>query len=928
MIRFAVLAALLALSPGLAHAGPLVGALFTGAFWSTTVGAALLDIGTSLVLGALSNVLQRKRGVKQPGLRTEVSTQGETTPQTIMVGKYATNGHLTAPFMSHSTLASAALPASKIGFGKYRTHIYTLSDMRITALDEIYIDGTKFLLSALGGSSIYGVTPSSGKYAGKFYVKWYDGTQVAADTMLRNAYGNHPERPWTVNHIGIGVAYAIVTFVLDTELWQGEPSCRFVVRGLPLLDPRTATTAYTANAAVILWNLFRGITMPDGNVYGLGVDTAALPSAWWFAAMNACDAVAMPFNAGYEIRVANPGLGGDMPLDVVSILGDACSAEFCDAGGTWLIRVGAVSLPVATVTDDDIYRTKQHSYDPYPAVDETYNAVHAQYPDANNGWNVREAPPLYSSTYEAEDGGQRHIADVSLPAVGSASQVQFLMQAWLKDARRKRQHVEVLPADYGFLFPMDAISRSSVVHNYTSKVFEIGKIVEDPITGALVVHHRERDPSDYGTGGFTPISLNDPAPNVVTLTPDVLQSWSVVAGQVNDASSTARRPALVFGWAATDLLPLDTITVQWRVQGQTTVFEATTANIGALTLTVSEGILPSTSYEARAIINGTRPTTWTSWVSATTGSILLTSADVDVQAEIPFLFQDIEVFETSQAAFQFKKTGPAVVAIMGAGASGSAAAAFGSGTTPTAKIIASGGGAGGLAIKLLNVTSLTDTYVITLGAGGLGVTPPASPTNAVNVTPGNAGGASSFVGPGINMTAGGGQPGQGAGTVNSSAARSVSGGLGGTAIGGDLNYTGGRGGNISTVVVNNVVRGASGGGGQNMGLAQGSPDAQDLLNITTGNHLGIRGDAIPVATRQMSTAPVPWMYYSDFNFSGREGLVAAAAILLGQVNDITEFATGTGGAATVAPNASDRQSSADAGPGLCFIFYLKTNAFN
>ncbi len=112
--------------------------------------------------------------------------------------------------------------------------------------------------------------------------------------------------------------------------------------------------------------------------------------------------------------------------------------------------------------------------------------------------------------------------------------------------------------------------------------------------------------------------------------------------------------------------------------------------------------------------------------------------------------------------------------------------------------VASGAGAGGLAIKAAQL-QLNDALTITIGAGG---TKGTSPT---------AGGATTVYGAGLNIRAGGG----GAGLINSQPYTSafVSGGTGGTATGGDWNLTGGAGGSAALSPYGGGYEGAMGGGG-------------------------------------------------------------------------------------------------------------------
>ena len=123
---------------------------------------------------------------------------------------------------------------------------------------------------------------------------------------------------------------------------------------------------------------------------------------------------------------------------------------------------------------------------------------------------------------------------------------------------------------------------------------------------------------------------------------------------------------------------------------------------------------------------------------------------------------------------------------------------------------ATGGGAGGYSEKTFAVTA-GETFTVTIGAGGSS----ALAVNDINSSRvGNAGANSSFVtasaAVSVNMAANGGGAGQFSAATSS--AITTAGGTGGTASGGDFNYTGGAGGSITRVANNSKSAMTTGGG--------------------------------------------------------------------------------------------------------------------
>lgn len=598
-----------------------------GAFAGSVVGQLL--IGTAL--SALGTALNRQNQPDNPGIRTEVTTEGSVTPQTLILGRYATAGNLVAPPYASGT--PRGIPNG------FRHALRDISDLPITAYRAIWIDGDRYgmddLENATDSNGINYLTPKTGDFVDALRIVFYDGTQTAADPLMLAEFGAHAERPWQVDMIGRGVAYVRTTFRYDPELYQGEPSVLIEADGLALYDPRKdganggtgahrwgnqSTWELTENPAVMVYNLLRGLPLPDGGVYGLGVDKDDLPAEWWHVAMDKCDELVGSnprYRAGYEVKMATAEDGGDAPLDVIDELLKAMDAEICDLGGTWIIRAGSPLAPVATITDEDILRSSPQDLDPFKGLAETFNAVRASHPLPSSMWKATEAPPRYDDVAEAEDG-QRLVADIDLPAVPYKVQVQRLMRAWLKDARRMRQHTLVLPPQYSYLTPLDTIEWSSDRNGYITKLFEIGDVEIDAMSLSVRVTLRERNPADYDWQPDYELPTEAPSQVIAPINRVPLPGFQVQAVAIKDAGGNSRRAAIEMTWPGD--LSSDIRTIAWQIR---LLSNAEKVNVGSMSdvaegqVIVSENVLPQTTYQVRA--RGLRERTeWTDWISVTT----------------------------------------------------------------------------------------------------------------------------------------------------------------------------------------------------------------------------------------------------------------------------------------------------------------------
>lgn len=637
---FAAVLLVALLSAGAAAADPIT-ALITAinAFAATSaVAAFVVRMGMSLVFSALATALAGKPSQRQPGIKTEHSTTGGVNPQTFILGTYATAGNMAAP------------PYTEPNSGKYPniylTYVVDIADM----------PGVTFSRLMVSGEYIEDLQPSSdpqrdyeGEMEGVYphlWLTWHDGSQTAADPYMMEHYATHAERPWSADMIGTGLTYAVVTFKYNRERWNQLPGVRFEVRGIPLYDPRAdetvggtgaqrwgdpATWAQTDNPAVMIYNILRGLTLPDGRRWGGQVAAADLPLDNWFAAMNECDlAVALEaggtepqYRAGLEVSVDTE------PAAVIEELMKACSASISEVGGVYKLRVGPPALPVFFMSDDDVVVDRPQSLAPYPGLDGVHNAIHASHPSPAALWESRDAPPRYNAEWEAEDGGRQLVAQVDLPAVASDTQVQRLMRAWIEDERRFRRHSLTLPPEAAVLEPLDAVAWTSAREGYSAKVFEIGEATDDLATCLQALAMRERDAGDFAWDAAVhelPVVHPDPRPNVPERRR--LEMLAVQPYAVVDGGGIGRRPGLLLTWDASLTASHEAVEYEVQLAGGAPVTAGMVPDATVGQVVIGEGLLASTAYRIRARLLSGRRGDWSGWVSAQTDDLRLGKTDL------------------------------------------------------------------------------------------------------------------------------------------------------------------------------------------------------------------------------------------------------------------------------------------------------------
>ena len=495
-----------------------------GASLATTIFGRLI---ASVALSALSRALAPRQ--KLPGLRNQQPMTGEAAPASFILGQYVTKGHKFAPDMAQGNynkwkqawLSSPRAIGEGAGYGLVAVYI---NGERITPEAATSPDGYGNVLEVNGSDQVA-------------WVRWKDGTQTTADAMLLDKHGAHPERPWSADMIGAGVAQAIVTVKRATSVWGAShpwPDYMFEVTGRALWDRRkdstmggsgahrwnnAATWEYSQNPAVMIDNILRGVEVAPGRVWGVKAPGDRIFGT--AAAANVCDQAVSISGGGTEPRYrANiEVLATDTPAEIIEELSKACNGALAQLGYGWRFRAGPPGLPVMSITDNDIIITREQDFDPFRQESEIVNAISARFTAPGKGYQPRETSEITNADWLAEDGGKRRHIVVDLPAVTAIRQARRVARAMVKDHRRQRVHVFALGPHAAALEPLDVIAWTSARNGYDGKSFEVLDIADDLMTGVRVLTVREVNPADYDYD--TDDDLDDVTLSVKRVRPDM-----------------------------------------------------------------------------------------------------------------------------------------------------------------------------------------------------------------------------------------------------------------------------------------------------------------------------------------------------------------------------------------------------------------------
>lgn len=250
-----------------------------------------------------------------------------------------------------------------------------------------------------------------------------------------------------------------------------------------------------------------------------------------------------------------------------------------EAGGSYKFYVGAPDDEIFSFTDSEIISTQEQSFTPFYGLEDSINGIQSTYPNPEEGWKTKTAPPLIRTDLEVLDGNRRLMANVPLDMVWSAGQVQRLQKSALEEAQRARRHTFVLGPEAWVLEPGDVISWTSARNGYITKLFRVDGVADRADLDVLV-DLTEVDPSDYNWDFFTDFTPVFDGPLVIVDTPPLpAAGWMAYGVEISDNDGNPRRPGIEVQYQS-GLQNIEAIRVQVRLVGSETAFIDTTASYG------------------------------------------------------------------------------------------------------------------------------------------------------------------------------------------------------------------------------------------------------------------------------------------------------------------------------------------------------------
>ena len=219
---------------------------------------------------------------------------------------------------------------------------------------------------------------------------------------------------------------------------------------------------------------------------GFGSPYSEIDETVLIAAANICDeSVTLP-DSGSESRYTVNGLfeWGE-PRSIIPRLAGAMAGVITYISGKWHILPGAFRTPTTiTLLDKDVVAPV--SMESKRSTRELFNAVKGTFVDPDNDYKDTDFPPLISSVFQAEDGGDRVYKDISLPFTNSPFMAQRLAQIDLERNRRQKSLELVCGMVAYTAQPGNVVAWTHDRFSFSGKTFEVSSFAVDLEDNALI----------------------------------------------------------------------------------------------------------------------------------------------------------------------------------------------------------------------------------------------------------------------------------------------------------------------------------------------------------------------------------------------------------------------------------------------------------
>jgi len=320
--------------------------------------------------------------------------------------------------------------------------------------------------------SLLGDTPQRPTY------RMAEGAKMGIDTTSLNNY-----------EFGNNLALIYSRFRFVEGVFSSFPEVKAKIKGALCYDPRSSTTGWTDNPALIARDYLV-------SSYGFNIDDARIDDVYTIAAANICDEVIDVGDGETQKKyVCNLVLdtSNDHNTNIRKIL-DTMYGNVVRVQDKFRIYAGAYITP--SVTIDETYLDGGLSLSSNLEVRNVYNAIKGVFVDQDNDYTITDFKEETNASYIQEDG-RKIYQDLTLVGVTNHKQAQRLAQIHLRKSRFFGTVIIKCNDKAKELSVHDNIYLNLDYLGYENKVFKIVELSFGENFDGVTLFLEEDDPSIY-----------------------------------------------------------------------------------------------------------------------------------------------------------------------------------------------------------------------------------------------------------------------------------------------------------------------------------------------------------------------------------------------------------------------------------------------
>jgi hypothetical protein len=350
---------------------------------------------------------------------------------------------------------------------------------------------------------------------------------------------------WSASDKFTGTSYISGTWVANNDIYPtGILDVSAVIRGEKCYDPRTSTTVWTRNPALIAWK-YISKRFPNETY-----DSASL-----IAAANVCDEeVAIDGSTTHARYTYDDSISSetDHKAGLERIL-QAMVGSAVRVAGTWYIWAGAWEAPSLALDEDDL-APGEIIVQGVAEDGSLFNGIGGRYTDPTK-WVEDSFPAYVSPAYVALDNGETEILDVDLTQITDVQRAQRVARLMLHKARQALTFACTLEMSAYALYPGRMVTWTIDRYGWDEKPFRCLSRVYSPSTGTLQCIFQEDAEAIYASS-YSELTNVDPAPNTNLPNPLIVAvpvlTFASGAEFVTIESDGSQRPYLRAYWQQMD----------------------------------------------------------------------------------------------------------------------------------------------------------------------------------------------------------------------------------------------------------------------------------------------------------------------------------------------------------------------------------------